>query len=179
MVVQMAVTKSVVPQRKSHPLSLLDNGYLAELNNRYTCPATDEANLYRLVEQHVKLDQVLGEQHLRVVVRDGVRPLEHQHLQIDKRHESLALAGKQVIVKQKRDGPLPVEHAGELLDYRQVISRPEPPRRQKPEIKNNKKRTSRPTHPWKQGLPSLAAIGGGGISAAAKGVTSSLRYNMG
>jgi hypothetical protein len=68
----------------------------------------------------VKLDQVLCEQEMRVVGRDWCVRWNHQHLQIDKRHESLALAGKQVMVKQKRDGTL-LEHAGQLLDCRQVI----------------------------------------------------------
>jgi hypothetical protein len=62
----------------------------------------------------VKLDQVLCEQEMRVVGRDWCVRWNHQHLQIDKRHESLALAGKQVMVKQKRDGTL-LEHDGQLL----------------------------------------------------------------
>ncbi len=141
--------------------TFLDNGYLGELNDRYACPATEAADVHRLVEEHVKLDQVLCEQELRVVGRDWCVRWNNQHLQIDKRHESLALAGKQVLIKQKRDGTLLVEHAGELLDCRLVINRPDPPRRKKPEIKNNKKWTPPATHPWKRGLPPLAAAAGG------------------
>jgi transposase len=141
--------------------TFLDNGYLGELNDRYTCPATEAADVHRLVEEHVKLDQVLCEQELRVVGRDWCVRWNNQHMQIDKRHESLALAGKQVLIKQKRDGTLLVEHAGELLHCRPVINRPDPPRRKKPEIKNNKKWSPPATHPWKRGLPPLAAAAGG------------------
>jgi transposase-like protein len=141
--------------------AFLDSGYLAELNDRYTCRATDKADVHRVVDQQVKLDQVLCEQEQRVVGRDWCVRWNNQHLQIDKRHESLALPGKQVLVKQKRDGTLLVEHADELLDCRPVTSRPAPPRRPKPVIKNNKKWTPPATHPWKQGLPPLAAAAGG------------------
>jgi hypothetical protein len=141
--------------------AFLDHGYLTDLNDRYTCEATDKADVHRPVDQQVKLDQVLCEQERRVVGRDWCVRWNNQHLQIDKRHESLALPGKQVLVKQKRDGTLLVEHADELLDCRPVTNRPEPPRRPKPAIKNNKKWTPPATHPWKRGLPPLAAAAGG------------------
>ena len=141
--------------------AFLDKSYLAELNDRYTCEAADKTDEHRPVDRQVKLDKVLCEQEPRVVGRDWCVRWNNQHLQIDKRHESLALAGKQVLVKQKRDGSLLVEHAGILLESREVVSRPEPPRRPKPVIKNNKKWTPPATHPWKHGLPPLAAAAGG------------------
>jgi len=141
--------------------TFLDNGYLTELNDRYTCPAAEKADVHRPMDQQLKLDEVLCEQELRVVGRDWCVRWNNQHLQIDKQHESLALAGKQVLVKHKRDGALLVEHAGQLLHCRAVINRPDPPRREKPVIKNNRKWTPPATHPWKQGLPPLAAAAGG------------------
>jgi transposase len=141
--------------------TFLDNRYLTELNDRYTCLAADTADVHRPVDRQVKLDEVLCEQEPRVVGRDWCVRWNNQHLQIDKRHESLDLAGKQVLVKHKRDGTLLVEHAGVLLESREVVSRPEPPRRPKPVIKNNKKWTPPATHPWKHGLPPLAAAAGG------------------
>jgi hypothetical protein len=131
--------------------AFLEKGYLAELNDRYTCPATSVTDVHRRVEKHVRLDQALCEQEPRVVGRDWCVRWNNQHLQIDKQHESLALVGKQVLVKQKRDGTLLVEHAGQLLDCRLVTTRPDPPRRGKPVIKNNKKWTPPATHPWKRG----------------------------
>jgi transposase len=140
--------------------AFLDNGYLAELNDRYTCEATDKANMHRPVDQDVKLDQILCEQERRVVGRDWCVRWNNQHLQIDRQHESMSLAGKQVLVKQKRDGTLLVEHAGIQLDCRPVTRRPEPPRQPRPAIKNNKKWTPPATHPWKRGLQPLVAAGG-------------------
>jgi transposase len=138
----------------------LESGYLAELNQRFTCVAGDQTDVHRAADPQVKLDQVLCEQEPRVVGRDWCVRWRNQNLQIDKQHERLALAGKQVLVKERRDGTLLVEHAGERLTCSLVISRPEPPRRPKPVIVNNKKWTPPAAHPWKRGLPSLAAAGG-------------------
>jgi transposase len=141
--------------------AFLEAGYLAELNDRYTCSAANAAEVHRALDGQLKLDEVLCEHEERTVGRDWCVRWKNQHVQIEKIHESLALAGKTAVVKQKRDGTLLVEHKGQRLECRLVRARPEAPRGPKPVIKNNKKWKPPATHPWKQGLPQPAAAAGG------------------
>jgi transposase len=140
--------------------AFLEAGYLKTLNDRYTCAAADAADLHRELDKQLKLDEILCEQEQRTVGQDWCVRWKNRYVQIDKVHESLALAGKTALVKEKRDGTILVEHAGQQLECRPVTARPQPPRGKKPEIKNNKKWKPPATHPWKQGLPRAAAAGG-------------------
>ena len=80
-------------------------------------------------------------------------------LQIDRRHQALSLAGKQILVFHKRDGSLLLKHQGESLHHTSVAQPPPPPRPPKPIIKNNKAWKPPASHPWKRGLvPCGAAI---------------------
>jgi hypothetical protein len=128
--------------------AFLDKTYLAELNARYTLEARDPADAHRAVEGHTNLAEVLCEQERRVVGRDWCVRWENAYLQIAAEHEKLALAGKQVVVKQKRDGTLVVEHQGKPLKWSAVKQRPEPEKEKRP-IKNNKAWKPSKSHPWK------------------------------
>jgi hypothetical protein len=129
--------------------AFLDKTFLAELNARYNLAARDPADAHRAVEPGTNLAEVLCEQELRVVGRDWCVRWENAYLQIGVEHEKLALPGKKVVVKHKRDGTLAVEHQGESLKWSAVKQRPEPVKeKEKHPIKNNKPWKPSKSHPW-------------------------------
>ena len=140
--------------------AFLDKTFLADLNERYNEEARDPTDAHRAAEQSMNLSEVLCER--RVVGRDWCVRWENTYLQIAAEHEKLALAGKQVLVKQKRDGTLVVEYQGQPLNWSAVAQRPEPakPKEKRP-IKNNKPWKPSKSHPWNR-QPAVAASGGRG-----------------
>jgi hypothetical protein len=142
--------------------AFLDKTFLADLNERYNEEARDPTDAHRAAEQSMNLSEVLCEQERRVVGRDWCVRWENTYLQIAAEHEKLALAGKQVLVKQKRDGTLVVEYQGQPLNWSAVAQRPEPakPKEKRP-IKNNKPWKPSKSHPWNR-QPAVAASGGRG-----------------
>jgi hypothetical protein len=126
----------------------LDSEYLASLNTDYTVDAADPADGHQPVGTDVRLDEILCEQEHRVVGRDWCVRWNNGCLQIDKRHEHLDLAGKRILVKQKRDGTLILLHESATLTWSHVPRRPEPVK-SKPKIRNNKKWVPPAGHPWR------------------------------
>jgi hypothetical protein len=128
----------------------LDSDYLASLNTDYTVDPADPADGHRPIPADVRLDEILCEQQQRTVGQDWCVRWDNGYLQIDKKHESLDLAGKRVLVKQKRDGTLLLEYQSSALTWAHVAERPEATKPQpKPPIKNNKKWTPAASHPWR------------------------------
>jgi hypothetical protein len=126
----------------------LDSAYLASLNADFTVAPADPADGHRAVAADVRLDEVLCEQELRAVGQDWCVRWDNGYLQIDKRHEPLDLAGKRVLVRQKRDGTLILQHQLTTLAWAHVPRRPEPIKA-KPPIKNNQKWVPPADHPWR------------------------------
>jgi transposase len=127
--------------------ALLENLFLEDLNDRYAVDARKQQDLHRAVDAQIKLDEVLCVSEPRVVGQDWCVRWKNRWLQIDKRHENLRLAGKRVLVKQKADGELIVEHKGERLSCDELSQRPEPRRKKKPAI-NNRNWKPAADHPW-------------------------------
>jgi hypothetical protein len=126
----------------------LESDYLASLNTDYTVEPADPADGHRPVAADIRLDEILCEQEHRVVGRDWCVRWDNGYLQIDKRHEGLDLAGKRILVKQKRDGTLILQHRSVALTWSHVPRRPEPVK-SKPQIQNNRKWVPPADHPWR------------------------------
>ncbi len=87
------------------------------------------------------------------VHRDWTVPHEGQWYQLDRWHESLALAGKRVTVRKLRDGTIQIEQQGQKLNWCQLSQRPK--RVEKAAV--GKKPVSQPAmsgkeHPWRRPL---------------------------
>lgn len=133
---------------------LLDESFLASFNERFAVPPAEAGDAHRAVA--VKLHEVLCEHHERKVGRDWCVQWRGTLLQIDKRHETLCLAGKTVTLRQLPGGELRVAWQEQRLSWRAVAQRP---RRAKPKrtIVNNKQWTPPASHPWKRSLPAARA----------------------
>jgi transposase len=134
----------------------LDQTFLKELNDAYTHPAADGTVVHRKPDPGLRLEEVLCEHEERVVGNDWCVRWNNAFVQIDPKHESLALAGKRVLVKALADGTLVVEHRGRPLTHRPIGRRPQeaaPRPKARPVIKNNKQWKPANTHPWNRPAP--------------------------
>lgn len=129
--------------------ALLESVFLAELNRRFAVDAKKAQDLHRAVDATMRLDEVLCVQEQRVVSQDWCARWKNRWLQIEKRHESLHLPGKGVLVKQLATGRLIVEHKGEVLACHELGHRPAPAsRRKKKAVINNRGWKPGAAHPW-------------------------------
>lgn len=129
----------------------LEAKFLGELNRRYAVKAARDQDLHRPVPQDVVLDEVLCVQEQRVVSNDWCVRWKNRWLQIDCSHAALNLPGRNVLVKQRADGRLVMQHNGRRLSFDGLTAKPQPSKANKPVV-NNVRWKPGPAHPWKAGL---------------------------
>jgi len=125
--------------------------FLPALNRKFEVQPASAADVHREVPRELK--QVLSWEAKRVVQRDWTVQHEGQWYQLDRRHETLALAGKSVTVRKLRDGTIQIEHQGRKLKWRKLSQRPKHAEKAAVE----KKPLPEPTmpgkeHPWRRPL---------------------------
>ena len=131
--------------------AFLREKFLPALNRKFEVQPASAADVHREVPRGLK--QILSWEARRVVQRDWTVQHEGQWYQLDRRHESLALAGRSVTVRKLRDGTIQIEHQGGKLKWRKFSKRPE--RTEKALVE--KKPLAEPTmpgkgHPWRRPL---------------------------
>ena len=125
----------------------LDERFLKEFNAQFTCPAATATDAHRRVPRTVKLAEVLCLQEKRVVSKDWCVSYAGRILQIDKKHERLALAGRKVTVLDLADGTLKVIYKEKSLSWEEVQERPKPPSKPRT-LKERTPWRPGPNHPW-------------------------------
>lgn len=111
----------------------LQRQFLPEHNRRFGVPASSPINVHRKVPSGLALSEILCVQEQRTVGRDWCVAYKQQVLQLDKRHEKLALAGRQITVLEMASGQLRLMYRGRRLRWREAPCHPvsqQPPRRQ-------------------------------------------------
>jgi transposase len=125
----------------------LEGMFLEELNRRYAVAARVDQDLHRRLDSGTVLEEVLCVRERRVVGMDWCVRWRNRWLQIDARHASLNLPRREVLVKQRADGQLVVEHKQERLVHRELKAKPVPPRVKRAAI-NNRGWKPAANHPW-------------------------------
>ena len=100
------------------------------------------------------MDEVLCFEEQRVVSSDWCVSWRTRVFQIDKRHESMALAKRKVTVREKLDGTIQVvSGGGRKLKWKELSARPSRvgPVAREP-IVNNRRWVPPAEHPWKRGM---------------------------
>jgi len=129
----------------------LEEKFLPELNRRYAVKAGREADLHRPLGAQLVLEEILCVQEQRVVGRDWCVRWHNRWLQIGQEHEALNLPGRRVLLKQRADGQVVLEHQGQHLTYQLFGSRPKAAKPKKT-VFNNRLWKPPAAHPWKAGL---------------------------
>lgn len=108
-------------------------------------------DLHRIVVREVRLADILCRREYRVVGKDWCVQIDGCILQIEKRHGSLALAGRIIQLALRADSTIHMTYKQVTLTWRSVPQRPvkEPgPARKTISSKPNH---LRPDHPWRRG----------------------------
>lgn len=140
----------------------LQREFLPDYNRRFGNRACGAADVHRKVPPGLTLGEVLCVQETRSVGRDWCVSYEGRVLQLDQRHEKLALAGRRITVLELAEGGLRLMYRGRRLRWRaaaaRALPRQEPPQpaasvRRKPSL-----RPWRPTagHPWRSSFVQAA-----------------------
>jgi len=127
----------------------LEEKFLPALNRRFCVPAAQPADVHRALPRH--LAEVLSWEELRVVQRDWTLSWQGRYFQISPRHEGLCLVGKQVVVRELRDGTIQLVWAAQKLQFQELNQRPKPVKVAQPSTLKRAVR-SKPSceHPWRR-----------------------------
>lgn len=82
------------------------------------------ANVHQALPGHPQLEEVLCVVETRTVGQDWCVRFESRILQVHRRHQPLALAGKPIRVLQRADGTLKLRHRDQPLTFTELASRP-------------------------------------------------------
>ena len=95
----------------------LDGIFLRLLHERYNAEPRDPVNGHQSRPSATTLALVLSWQEARSVAKDWTVCWHNRRLQIDARHAALGLAGRRVVVVERRDKTLAMLYGGRLLSF--------------------------------------------------------------
>jgi hypothetical protein len=108
--------------------AFLEQQYLREHNGRFGRRRGGQVDVHRKVPSGLVLAEILCVQESRTVGRDWCVTIAGRILQLDKRHENLSLAGRQISVLTLASGQLRLMHKGRRLRWQEAAARrPAPP----------------------------------------------------
>ena len=133
----------------------LEKRFLPALNRKFTVAAKNALDVHRSMPAGVKLQEVLSFQEERRVSNDWCVRWRSRIFQLDRRHEALGLAGRELTVREKLDGSIDLLSQGHALHWKELKERPMPAR-SKPTIQNNRPWKPAVAHPWNRRPPEPA-----------------------
>ena len=101
----------------------LEEEFLPAFNRKFNVPAASTLDVHQAAARN--LDEVLSWEEARVVQRDWTVACEGQWYQLDRQHEAMSLAGRQVIVRTLRDGRVQLVYRDQKLKWRALPGRPQ------------------------------------------------------
>jgi hypothetical protein len=128
----------------------LEKKFLKSLNELIHRKPASGANLHQPVPRNIQLEDILCTIEERAVGQDWCVRFGGRILQIHKRHQPLALAGKRVDVLQHADGTLKLRHQNQALLFVELASRPVKAPASKPVPGPHTTQRPAAGHPWKQ-----------------------------
>jgi len=156
----------------------LDREFLREHNRQFALPAASQGDVHRKVPKGLVLAEILCVRETRTVGRDWCVVYERQVLQLERRHEKLRLAGRQITVVVLASGQMRLMYKGQRLRWKAVLARPQPakpptPPRPAPQSKTAQRakplaRPWRPPadHPWRGAFVKPAPLRGASLRSA-------------
>lgn len=141
--------------------AFLEREFLPSFNRLFGRKSPGAADVHRRIPQGMSLAEVLCVRERRIVGRDWCVSYGGRVLQLDKRHEKLALAGRSITVLELASGELRLLYRGKRLRWRGVLSRPaSAPPGAPPKNRRQAKPPWRPAadHPWRRRVVKAAAL---------------------
>ena len=135
----------------------LQRQFLPDHNRRFGVRAARAIDVHRKVPSGLMLAEILCVQDQRTVGRDWCVAYKQQVLQLDKHHEKLALAGRQITVLEMACGGLRLMYKGRRLKWRQAPAGPVRQQLSKPTVASVAWRPPA-GHPWRTPFLKPAAL---------------------
>jgi transposase len=126
----------------------LEKKFLKTLNALIMKTPAGGANLHQPIPRHVVLEEVLCHKEPRAVGQDWCVSYANRILQIAKRHEALALAGKRIEVLDQADGTLKLLYQGKPLAFTEIAMRPVTAPAKPLKLTTRTPWRPGPNHPW-------------------------------
>lgn len=123
--------------------------FLPQFNKRFQLAARGQADAHRKTPGAAALDAILSWQEERTVSSDWTVRWGGEWLQIAREHEPMNLAGKKVIVRQRRKGQLEVLREGKLLKSKRLPERPARAKKEPQRVGRRQEQKPSEGHPWK------------------------------
>ena len=137
----------------------LDKTFLKSINALISKAPAKGTNLHQPVPRTLKLEDVLCRREPRAVGQDWCVTYGHRILQIQKKHQALALAGKKIDVLDRADGTIQLLHQGRPLLFTDVACRPVKASAPKLSLALRTPWRPGPNHPWNQHAVTPAKVG--------------------
>ncbi len=128
----------------------LEKTFLKSLNVLIRRTPASGANVHQPLPRHRPLEDILCVVETRVVGQDWCVNYARRILQIDRRHQPLALAGKPIHVLQRADGTLALRHRNQPLRFAELAARPVSLPLSQPTPAPYRPQRPAPSHPWHQ-----------------------------
>ena len=125
----------------------LEGDFLREINGQFGVAAASPADVHQPAPRNLR--EVLSWEQERVVQRDWTLAWDGAWYQIDRRHEGLSLAGKNILVRRLADGTEQLVYRGQKLIWRKLPKRPERPPAPRPSPKAKATPLPVASHPWR------------------------------
>jgi hypothetical protein len=133
----------------------LEREFLPEFNERFAVKAASPADLHRKAPRN--LAELLCWENPRVVRKDWTVSWQNRWFQIDRKHENLSLAGREITVRELRSGQIALLHKNRKLCWKELAPRAEravePPKR----IGRTRLVVPEADHPWRRFGKALGA----------------------
>jgi transposase len=128
----------------------LEETYLGEFNRRFGRAAASPLDAHRGIPRN--LDEVLSWEEPRVVQRDWTVGCAGKWYQLDRQHEALSLAGRQVVVRTLRDGRVQLVYRAKKLKWKELPGRPARVQQSQPAKEARSLTPPAAQHPWRRPL---------------------------
>jgi transposase len=138
----------------------LEETYLREFQRQFTRVAASPLDVHR--DRPRNLDEVLSWEQERVVQRDWTVACDGHWYQLDRQHEALSLAGRNVVVRTLRDGRVQLTYRGGKLRWRALPTRP-PPAPRPPTPRSGRSAVPGVDHPWRRWTGAARGNGHSGV----------------
>jgi hypothetical protein len=126
----------------------LEREFLPQFNRRFGVQAASAADLHRRPPGN--LAEILCWESTRVVRKDWTVSWNNRWFQIDREHEGLSLAGREITICQLRSGELRLLWKDRKLRWKELTRRPEPAAEPPRRIGRTRLIVPEPEHPWRR-----------------------------
>ena len=104
--------------------ALLENTYLAELNERFAIEPKSEVDLHRPGEEELDLRRIFCFEEERLIDNDWTIRWKRRIFQVVKDNKVLPRARTKVVVQEWLDGTIHIVYRGEELRYKEIAKKP-------------------------------------------------------